>query len=134
MSEENVEIVRRVTTEFTENHQVLSELVAPDGVFDLSSWPAWSGQQEFHGIEGFMAFFAEWTHAYAEWDQEVEGVIDAGGSQVVEITRQRGRLRGSDSWIELRYGIVYTVEEGLIRRSKLYGTPEEALEAAGLSE
>jgi hypothetical protein len=52
----------------------------------------------------------------------------------VEITRQRGRLRGSDSWIEWRYGIVYTVEEGLIRRGKVYATPEEALEAAGLSE
>ena len=134
MSEENVEIVRRVTTEFTETHQVLPELVAPDFVWDLSSWPAWSGPQEFHGRDEFLRFFADWIDAYAEWDQEIEGVIDAGGNQVVETTRQRGRLRGSDSWIDWRYGIVYTVEEGLIRRGKLYGTPEEALEAAGLSE
>ena len=132
MSEENVEIVRRETAQFTETHRP-SELVAPDAVWGLRSWPAWSGQEEFD-LDGFMAFFAEWTDAYAEWDQEGEGVIDAGGTQVVEITRQRGRLRGSDSWIEWRYGIVYTVEEGLIRRGKLYGTPEEALEAAGLSE
>jgi len=34
--------------------------------------------------------------------------------------------------IEWPYGIVYTIEDGLIRRDKLYGTPEEALEAAGL--
>jgi ketosteroid isomerase-like protein len=134
MSEENVEVVRRVTTEFTERHQVLSELVDPDFIWDLSSWPAWSGEPEFHGIDGFMAFFAEWIEAYEEWDQEVEGVVDAGGSQVVEITRQRGRLRGSDSWIEWRYAIVYTVEDGLIRRGKLYASPEDALEAAGLRE
>jgi len=133
MSEENVEIVRRVTTEFTETHQV-SELVAPDFVWDLSSWPAWTGQPEFRGRDSFMEFFAEWIGAYEEWDQEVEGVIDAGGSQVVETTRQRGRLRGSGSWVEWRYGIVYTLEEGLISRGKLYPSPEEALEAAGLSE
>jgi ketosteroid isomerase-like protein len=134
MSEENVEVIRRAIAEFTEAQQVPSELVAPDAIWDLSSWPAWSGQQEFHGLDAFLAFFAEWIGAYEDWDQEVEGVIDAGGSQVVEITRQRGRLRGSDSWIEWRYGIVYTVEEGLIRRGKVYATPEEALEAAGLSE
>jgi ketosteroid isomerase-like protein len=134
MSEENVEIVRRVTTEFTETHQVSELLVAPDLVFDVSSWLAWSGEQEFHGPDGFMAFFAEWTGAYEEWDQQVDGIIDAGGNQVVETTRQRGRLPGSDSWVEWRYGIVYTVEEGLITRGKLYATAEEALEAAGLSE
>jgi len=133
MSEENAEIVRRATTEFTETHQV-PELVAPDFVWDLSPWPAWTGQREFQGRDGFMDFFGEWIGAYEEWDQEVEGVIDAGGSQVVETTRQRGRLRGSDSWVEWRYGIVYTVEQGLIRRGKLYATAEEALEAAGLSE
>ena len=91
----------------------------------VRSWPAWSGPQEFHGRDEFLRFFADWIDAYAEWDQEIEGVIDAGGNQVVETTRQRGRLRGSDSWIDWRYGIVYTVEEGLIRRGKLYGTPEE---------
>jgi hypothetical protein len=34
----------------------------------------------------------------------------------------------------LHYGIVYTVEEGLIRRADFYVPPEQALEAAGLSE
>ncbi len=132
MSEENVEIVRRVTTEFTETQQ-LSKLIASDFVWDLSSWPAWSGQQEFHGRDAFVAFFAEWTGAYEEWDQEVEDIIDAGGNQVVETTRQRGRPLGTDSWVEWRYGIVYTVEEGLVRRAKVYATVDDALEAAGLS-
>ncbi len=48
--------------------------------------------------------------------------------------QQRGKPRGSDSWVEWRYGIIYTVEEQLITRGKVYGTPEETLEAAGLSE
>jgi ketosteroid isomerase-like protein len=134
MSQENVEIIRRVSAEFTKSLQVPSELVAADVIWDMSSWPSWAGQQEFHGLDAFLAFFADWTRAYQEWDQKVEDIIDAGGSQVVEITSQRGRLRGSDSWIEWRYGIVYTVEKGLIRRGELYGTPDDALAAAGLSE
>jgi hypothetical protein len=47
---------------------------------------------------------------------------------------QRGKLAGSDSWVGLRYGIVYTLEEGLIRRAAVYASPEEALEAVGLAE
>jgi hypothetical protein len=33
-----------------------------------------------------------------------------------------------------RYGLVYTVEGGLIRRVQMYRTPDEALKAAGLRE
>jgi hypothetical protein len=101
MSEENVEIVRRVTAEFTESHKVSSERVAPDSIWDMRSWPSWSGQPQFHGRDGFIEFFAEWTGAYEEWDQEIEDIIDAGDNQVLEINRQRGRLRGSDSWVAL---------------------------------
>ena len=133
MSQENVEIVRRVVTEFTETHQ-LSELVAPDLVWDLRSWPAWSGQPEFRGRDGFMDFFAEWTDAYEDWTQEVESFIDAGDTQIVVTARQRGRLSGSDSWVALRLGFLYTVENGLMVRAEVYASPEQALEAAGLRE
>ena len=133
MSRENVEVVRRVTDEFTETQQV-SDLVSPNLVWHVGSWSAWTRRPEFYGHEGFMESFAEWVDAYEEWTQEVESIIDAGGSQVVEITRQRGRLPGSESWVEMRYGIVHTVEEGSITRGRLYGTSEDALEAVGLSE
>ena len=134
MSQENVEIVRRVTAEFTESHKVLSELVAPDSIWDMRSWPSWSGQPQFHGRDGFMEFFAEWTGAYEEWGQEIEDIIDAGDNQVLEVNRQRGRLRGSNSWVALRLGILYTLKNGLITRAEVYASPEEALDAAGLSE
>ena len=128
-----MEIVRRILTEFNETRQ-LSELVAPDLVWDLGSWSAWTGQPEFHGRDGFMEFFAEWTDAYEEWTQEFESFMDAGDSQVLVTTVQRGRLRGSDSWVALRAAFVYTVRDGLLRRAEVYGSREEALEAAGLRE
>jgi hypothetical protein len=43
-------------------------------------------------------------------------------------------LRGSDSWVALRVGFLYTVENGRLVRADVYTSPDEALEAAGLSE
>jgi hypothetical protein len=37
-----------------------------------------------------VEFFAEWIDAYEEWAQEVESIVDAGGSHVVETTRREG--------------------------------------------
>ena len=50
------------------------------------------------------------------------------------VAHQRGRLQDSQTWVETFYGLVYTVEEGLIRRIQVYDTPEEALVAAGLRD
>ncbi len=40
MPQENVAVVRRVVIEFAETQQ-LSELIAPDLVWDMGSWSAW---------------------------------------------------------------------------------------------
>jgi len=61
-------------------------------------------------------------------------VIDAGDEYVVSVIRQRGRPRGSQSWVDLRFGVVWTVVEGEIKRGRVFRTAEEAREAAGLSE
>jgi hypothetical protein len=34
----------------------------------------------------------------------------------------------------MHYGLIYTVEDGLIVRADFYETPESAIEAAGLQE
>ena len=133
MSEEKVEIVRRALTEFAETQQ-LSELVAPDFVWNLRSRAVWTGQGEFHGREGFMDFFADWIDAYEEWRHEFEEFVDAGGGQVVVTTVQHARLRGSDAWVDLLAGFVFTVEDGLMTRGRVFASRADALEAAGLSE
>ena len=130
MSQENVEIVRRVTAEFSETQQ-LSELIAPDIVWHAGSWAAWPGRSEYRGHEGFLRFFSEWVEPYEEWTQEDENFIDAGGAHVVTETLQRGRLRGTDSWVELRLAFLYTIEDGQLVRGEVYASPEDALEAAG---
>jgi ketosteroid isomerase-like protein len=114
--------------------QQLHEYFTPDAVFDLSTFSGWPGEPGIRGLDAFVAFRNTWMEPYDDWSYEAEKILDAGTNRVVTIFHQRGKPRGSDSWIEMRYGIVYSVEEGLISRGQVYATPEEALEAVGLSE
>jgi ketosteroid isomerase-like protein len=100
----------------------------------MTAFHGWPDDTEYRGNDGFMEFFAKWTAPYDEWDIEVEDLLDPGDDRVVAVLRQRGRLRGADSWLELRFGIVYTLAEGRIRRSQVFTTAAEALEAVGLRE
>jgi ketosteroid isomerase-like protein len=131
MSEENVELVRRMLVEFDRSRQ-LSEAWAPDLIWE-TGYPG-ARTTEYHGREGFYEFLEDWFSPYEEWEQEFDDVLDAGESQVVAVLRQRGRLSGTEKWVELRYSVVYTLEGGLIRRARVYPGADDALEAAGLSE
>lgn len=103
-------------------------LVTPDFVWDMSAG-AWIDADEYHGIEGFEEFFAQWTKPYDHWEMEVEELTDAGEDRVLARLRQRGRLAGTDSWVVLDYVIVYTLAGGLLQRARVFPTGEAAREA-----
>ncbi len=135
MSQENVEVVRQFLATFIEVDEGLAEpgrlkeLYAPEGTIVLPE-PMGGALN----VDQFIEFRAGWMEPYDEWEYEAEKFHDAGENRVLVLFHQRGMLRDSDSWIEMHYGIVYTVQEGLITGARMYVTPEEALEAAGLSE
>lgn len=133
MSQENVEIVRRALSEF-DDLQTLSEAFAPNFTWELRTLRAPGASESYRGWDGFFEFFSDWVGAYEEWKQDIEEILDGGGDRVVVLAHQRGRFRGTKDWVELNYGLVYTVVDGLIRGVVAYSTPEEALEAAGLEE
>jgi ketosteroid isomerase-like protein len=91
-------------------------------------------ESTLRGADEFLKFRAAWMEPYDDFIYEPVKIIDAGGNRVVVILHQRGKPHGSDSWVEMDYGLVYTVEEGLITRGDFYATREKALEAAGVSE
>jgi ketosteroid isomerase-like protein len=134
MSQENVEIVRRMLSRFGETQQPQQEAFASSFIWDLSAFEGWPGRKEFTGIGEFNEFFASWIEPYSEWVQEIVEVQDAGQDQVVAVMRQRGRLRDRGAWLDLNYAILFTLRKGVIQRSQLYTPPGQALEAAGLSE
>ena len=100
----------------------------------MSTFDGWVDRGEFHGLEEFMGFLRRWVEPYAEWQIEVEDVIDTERDEVLAVLHQRGRLRNSESSVEMHYGIVYTVQSSKVQRAQVYATSEQALETAGLSE
>jgi len=134
MSQENVELVRDALAHFRETRQPRFEFLAPEFVWDVRSFPGWTGKAEFHGADGLSEFMAEWTAAYSDWTYDVEELIDADEGRVVATLLQRGRLKDSDAWVDLRVAFLYTVKAGLVERIEAYASPEQALQAAGLSE
>lgn len=132
MSRENVELAIRSLEAFQATRRP-SKFTAPDYVWDMSGFPGWLDQAEYHGAQEFMEFFTKWTEPYEEWDMEIEDFLDAGDARVVGILRQRGRPPGSKAWVELRFGLVYTIADGLIQRAQVFAPPEDALRAVGLA-
>jgi ketosteroid isomerase-like protein len=144
MSKENVERVAYIfSVEFPALYRSLSggsegfvwDTTAFEGfVWDTTTFDGWPEPREFRGFEGFVEFIEIWIEPYDDFRIDLEAVIDASDDLVVAVLRQSGRLRGSASEVEMIYGVVYEFEDTKIRRASAYATPEEALEAAGLSD
>ena len=141
MSRENVELARAALNAFAEldeglvGRERVEEFIAQDVKATFSGFEAFLGKQTMlRGGDEFLEFRAAWMEPYDEFSYEPVRIIDAGGNRVVVTLHQRGKPHGSDSWVEMDYGMVYTVEEGLISRADFYATPGQALEAAGLRE
>jgi hypothetical protein len=133
VSQANVKIVKRGVEEFIATGQ-LSDQTAADFIWDVTTLRGWPDQPLFHGVDGFAEFMSAWRDAYDDWSLDLKQVLDAGGDKVVGDLLQKGRLRESDAWVELRMGVVYTVENGQVQRAQAYMTVEEALEAVGLAK
>jgi ketosteroid isomerase-like protein len=141
MSQENVELARAALNAFAEldeglvDPQHLDEFFVRDSVSTFTGFAGFMEEgRALRGADEFLEFRAAWMEPYDDFSYEPVKIIDAGGNRVVATLHQRGKPRGSDSWVEMDYGIVYTVEEGLISRADFYAAPERALEAAGLRE
>lgn len=130
MPQENVELVRESIARFAATRRETG-LAAPDFVWDMTTFRGWPDAAEYRGVDEFLEFFRQWSEPYDAWTIEVEDARGAG-ERVVAVVRQRGRLEGTDSWVEARYGALYTIENGRIKRVQWYATPEEAFEAAGI--
>jgi uncharacterized protein len=136
MSQENVEIVRRVY-EAAARHDTdtVLALYDPEVEWDLSRslWGDLTGRTVYRGHEELRAFYREWYEAWGRYDEMVEDLIEAGEHVVVvAIGRGRGRASGAEvGWTQ--HG-VWTIRDGKIIRVAWFGTRADALEAAGLSE
>jgi ketosteroid isomerase-like protein len=139
VSQENVEIVRRVFEEF----QAGMERGDPGAFFDSETTSddyEWitdvpiEGRSVWRGREGFVEFMRAWTEDFEDWSFRVERWVDAGDDRVVALTHQSGTGKGSGVPVEFEGRQVYELADGRIARVRNYLSQAGALEAAGLSE
>ena len=137
MSQENVEIVRRVfeATARRDADAVLA-LYHPEVEWDVSKDGAMRqmfGSDVYRGREGLQRFFHKWHEAWEDMRNEPEELIDAGDDVVVVVTdRARGRVSGAE--VARTHAAVWSVRDRKVARVAWFPTRTEALEAAGLSE
>jgi ketosteroid isomerase-like protein len=130
MSEENVEIVRRVLEAQGDIDAMLKHMT-DDVVVDASRRVLDPIVLEGHdGFRQFMAFLRE---AWANQRLEPEEFIEAG-NQVVIPVKIASTGRGSGMTIQARAAWVTTFRGSKIARMTVYQSRAEALEALGLSE
>ena len=126
MSEENVEVVRRIYEAWLEGRSA-RDLIDADVEYvnprDAVEGGTRRGRQAFAGIRD----------AYDDVRVEPERFIDAG-ADVVVIARITGTGKGSGVDIDWKQGYIWTVRDGKAVRFRWFTKPEQALEAAGLSD
>jgi ketosteroid isomerase-like protein len=131
MSEENVEVVRRMYDAFHGGDAdgalayFDSEVVVDASIrIDVGVG---------HGLEDLNRIIASWVGTFDEWREEIEEMSDLG-DQVLVVSIQRGRGKGSGAEVENRYSVLYGLRGNKITNMTMYGGRDEALKAAGLSE
>ncbi len=137
MSEENVEIVRRMFAAFRDGDWAAAfEPVDPSIEMDTTRAPIEDLDRVYKGREEVGGMWLEWLEAWGGQQIEDPELIDAGDDKVVLWTTGH-QLQGRGSGIEVSippYAWVTTLRDGRIVQGTMYMDRAEALEAAGLSE
>jgi ketosteroid isomerase-like protein len=124
MSEENIDLVRRIHERWTRRESV-RDLVAEDLEYVNPSYAVEPGTRVGR------KWFGSVTETWPNFVLEVDRILDAGDDVVV---LGRYTASGGASGIELEgdHGYVWTVKDGLAVRFQWYQSHAEALEAAGI--
>jgi ketosteroid isomerase-like protein len=140
MSEENVELVRRLYSlapdaagvvrgdyddVFVDYFDPDFELVPPSAYPDTES--------SYRGQEGVRRWFQQLEEVWDDWRTEGERFFDAG-SQVVVFVRVSGAAKQSGAALAISAAHVLTLRDGRVTRTDVFLDRSESLEAAGLNE
>lgn len=122
----NVDLVRAAIDTFQRGELDRSlEFAHPDLVSFRA--PPLPDPQTYHGPEGVVQMYDDWTAQFGEFEMEVVEYTDAGDRVVVEMI-QRGTGRASGAEVVGRFWFVYTIADDLIVRQEVYSTREQAFE------
>ena len=127
MSQENVELVRRIYDAWDAATESARDYIAEDVEYVNPGYAVEPGTRR-----GRRAL--RWCGIATRTSTSDRELIDAGGDDVVVLARYAASGRGSGVEVAGEHGYVWTVQEGLAVRFQWFQSAREALEAAGLSE
>jgi len=125
----DLELVRQAVDAFLHG-EVERSLEFADPEIVSTRMPPLPDPQTYHGTAGIMEMYEDWTAEFGEFDMEVIDVAEAGGRVIVEMI-QRGRGRASGAPVAGHFWFVFSVAGGRIARQDVYGSRDQAFEAAG---
>jgi ketosteroid isomerase-like protein len=144
MSEENVEIVKRLLVDgadvvplvrddaaWTRRRGETEELFEPD----LSvSWIA-HGQRpiEATGIDEARQSWLDWLEPWETYRVQIERVVPVD-DKVLVLARVRGRMAGTQNDVELIFASIYVLRDRRVARIEHHADRASAFEAVGLGE
>jgi ketosteroid isomerase-like protein len=140
MSQENVEVVRRLYSLLTdrgawrrrEYDDVFLEYCSAD--YELIPPPAYpDAAKAYRGLEGVHQWERLIDEIWIDWDFEAERFFDAG-DQVAVFVRTSGTARQSGAPVEISVAHILTLKDGRVTRTEVFLNRQEALEAVGLPE
>ena len=131
MSEDKLELLRPVLAEWAEgNFWGAAELMAPDITFHAAPPANFVAQGLEETARQVVDLLAHWS----EYRIDAEELEDLGEDSVLAAGRQRGTGKLSGAEVDYPIFVVWTFREDQVIGIYLWGTREDALEAAGLRE
>jgi ketosteroid isomerase-like protein len=132
MSQENVEIVRGFFENFIEQEVVRGPFTHP--AIEYAEDPKWPGSQAYQGPEAVQACFDRYGEFLDASTVALEDVVPGSRKEVVALVRVGGESIPSGVPFDHLWGYVCRVRDAKVSYFRAYFDPNEALEAAGLSE
>ena len=97
----------------------------------FSTGAVWDrGLEVFEGRDAIRIALEDWIGVYDDYEQVLEEFRDLGSGVSFGVFLQRGRLRGSGGFLELRYANVAAWTGGLIERMTSYADIDDGRAAA----
>jgi ketosteroid isomerase-like protein len=132
MSEENVEIVRRIYAEFVDHPAAVLELYAPD--FEMDASDTAPDIDVVRGIDEAEALLRAYFNNFQDLRLEIDEVLHDDDRLVVVAMHDIGRIRGSDAEVRNQRFHVWSFRDGKVVRLSAHLDRDQALRAAGLSQ
>ena len=132
MSQENIEIVRRIYEEITARLEFPREWFAPDCVSDWTEIAPEGGL--YRGVDAANAAIAAYFGTFENFHVAADEIVHADRERVVVAIRDGGRIKGSELEITSRYFHAWTFRNGKVVRLSSHTEQAAALKAVGLAE